>query len=101
MFPYEDSKSVSVRPYPEKRNHPIFNISPTLVIDTSMERSSRVLQHYKLFIALYFFPLQKAKKPKKEVKPESINVLCKEEVWLPPSNQTGDGRTHLNEKFGY
>ena len=33
-----------VCPYPEKRNHLIFvNISPTLVIDTSMERSSREL----------------------------------------------------------
>ena len=37
---------LSVCPYPEKRNHLIFvNISPTLVIDTSMERSSRVLYH--------------------------------------------------------
>ena len=54
MFPCEDSKTVSVClsvclsicPYPEKRNHHSFvNISPTLVIDTSMERSSRVLQH--------------------------------------------------------
>ena len=43
MFPCEDSKTLSVCPYPEKRNHPSFvNISPTLVIDTSMERSSRV-----------------------------------------------------------
>ena len=33
-------------PSPEKRNRPGFvDISPTLVIDTSMERSSRVLQH--------------------------------------------------------
>ena len=58
MFPYEDSKTVSVClsvrlsvcpsvcPYPEKRNHPGFvNISPTLEIDTSMEMSSRVLHH--------------------------------------------------------
>ena len=50
MFPYEDSKTPSVcpfvSPYPKKINHPSFvNISPTLVIDTSMERSSRVLQH--------------------------------------------------------
>ena len=46
MFPYEDSKSASVCQYPKKRNHPSFvNISPTLVIDTSIERSSRVLQH--------------------------------------------------------
>ncbi|XP_008397898.2 kanadaptin [Poecilia reticulata] len=22
-------------------------------------------------------------------------------VWLPPAGQTGDGRTHLNDKFGY
>ena len=46
MFPYEDPKTVSVCPYPEKRSrHSFVNISPTLVIDTSMERSSRVLQH--------------------------------------------------------
>ena len=50
MFPCEDSKTVSVCPsscqYPEKRNHPSFvDISPTLVIDASMERSSQVLHH--------------------------------------------------------
>ena len=46
MFPYEDSKTVSVCPHPEKINYPGFvNVSPTIVIDTSMERSSRVLQH--------------------------------------------------------
>ena len=40
------SVRLSVCPHPEKRYHPIFvNISPTLVIDTSMERSSRVLHH--------------------------------------------------------
>ena len=39
-FPYEDSEIVSVCQYPEKRNHPMFvNISPTVVIDTSMKRS--------------------------------------------------------------
>ena len=33
-------------PYSKKRNHLNFiDISPTLLIDTSMERSSRVLQH--------------------------------------------------------
>ena len=37
---------LSVCPYPEKRYHLSFvNISPTLVIDASMERSSRVLHH--------------------------------------------------------
>ena len=66
MFPYEDSETVSVClsvclsvhlsvcpsvclsvcPHPEKRYHHSFvNISPTLVIDTLMERSSRVLHH--------------------------------------------------------
>ena len=40
------SVRLSICPYPEKRNHHSFvNISPTLVIDTSMERSSRVLHH--------------------------------------------------------
>ena len=42
LFSYEDSKTVSVCLYLKKRNRPSFiNISPTLVIDTSMERSSR------------------------------------------------------------
>ena len=58
MFPNEDSKTVSVCPsvclsvrpsvcpHPEKRYHHSFvNISPTLIIDTPMERSSRVLHH--------------------------------------------------------
>ena len=46
MFPCEIPKSfLSVCPYPEKRCHPSFvNISPSLVIGTSIERSSRVLQ---------------------------------------------------------
>ena len=60
MFPYEDSKTVSVClficPYPEKRNHPGFvNISRTYVIDTSMERSSWVLQHGNPKIWFFFF----------------------------------------------
>ena len=83
MFPYEDSKTVSVClsvrlsvcpsvclsvclsvrlsvclsicPYPEKRNHHSFvNISPTLVIDTSMKRSSRVLRHGNPKIGFFF-----------------------------------------------
>ena len=38
------SVCLSICPYPEKRNHNSFvNISPTLVINTSMERYSRVL----------------------------------------------------------
>ena len=46
MWGFQNCVCLSVCPYPEKRNHPDFvNISPTLVIDTSMERSSRVLQH--------------------------------------------------------
>ena len=59
MFPYEDSKTVSLSVcpsvclHPEKRYHHSFvNISPTLVIDTSMERSSRVLHHGK---TIFFF----------------------------------------------
>ena len=43
-------------PYAEKKNHPGFvNISPTLVIDTSTERSSRVLQHGNQKIWFFFF----------------------------------------------
>ena len=37
---------LSVCPFPRIRNpHSFVNISPALVIDTSMERSSRVIQH--------------------------------------------------------
>ena len=56
MFPYENSKTVSVCPYPEERNHPSFiNISLTLVIDTIMERSLRVLHHGNPEIRFFFF----------------------------------------------
>ena len=45
---------LSVSPYPEKRNHHSFvNISPIIVIDTSMEKSSRVLQHGKPKIRIF------------------------------------------------
>ena len=55
VFPCEDSKTLSVCPYPGKRSHHIFvNISPTLVIDTSMERSLRVLKHGSPKISFFF-----------------------------------------------
>ena len=59
MFPCEDSKIVSVClsvcPHPEKRyHHSLVNISPTIVIDTSMERSSRVLHHGKPIFFFFF-----------------------------------------------
>ena len=47
---------LSICPYPEKRNHHNFvNISPTLVIDASMGRSSRVLRHGNPKILFFFF----------------------------------------------
>ena len=47
MWGFQNRVCLSV---PEKRNHHSFvNISPTLVIDTSMERSSRVLYHQQSF----------------------------------------------------
>ena len=49
------SVCLSVCPHPEKRYHHSFvNISPTLVIDTSMERSSRVVHHGKPKIRFFF-----------------------------------------------
>ena len=49
------SVCLSICPYPEKRNHHSFvNISPTIVIDTSMERSSRVLRHGNPKIGFFF-----------------------------------------------
>ena len=49
------SVCLSVCPHPEKRYHHSFvNISPTLVIDTSMERSSRVVHHGNPKICFFF-----------------------------------------------
>ena len=49
----------SVCPHPEKRNPLSFvNISPTLVIDTSMERSLRVLHHGNPKNLIFFFFLK-------------------------------------------
>ena len=57
MFLYEGSKTLSVRPYPEKINRPDFvSISPTLVVDTSMERSS---EYYSIETQkIYFFSVK-------------------------------------------
>ena len=49
------SVCLSVCPHPEKRYHHSFvNISPTLIIDTSMKRSSRVLHHGNPKIWIFF-----------------------------------------------
>ena len=46
-------------PYAEKRNRPGFvDISPTLVIDTSTERFSRVLQHGNQKFDFFFFKFE-------------------------------------------
>jgi len=40
---------------------------------------------------------RKRKKKKSQYDDDSQNYS----TWVPPTGQTGDGRTHLNEKFGY
>ena len=67
------SVCLSVCPHPEKRYHTFVNISPTLVIDTSMERSSRVLHHGNPKIWFFFF----------SKKFEIRNLIFDEELKLP------------------
>ena len=82
MFPCEDSKTVSVClsvrpsvcPHPEKGNPLNFvNISPTLVIDASMARFSRVLHNGNPKIWFFFF--QKSSKFKIWLLAKSWNHL--------------------------
>ena len=55
IWGFQNRVCLSICPYHEKRNHLSFvNISPTLVIDTSMERSSRVLHHGNQKIWIFF-----------------------------------------------
>ena len=55
MWGFQNRVCLSVCPHPEKRYHHSFvNIGPTLVIDTSMERSSRVLHHGNPKIWIFF-----------------------------------------------
>ena len=52
-IPKTVSVCLSICPYPEKRNYPGFvNINPTIVIDTSMERSSREQLTYSLTLLI-------------------------------------------------
>ena len=55
MWRFQNRVCLSICLHPEKRYHHSFvNISPTLVIDTSMERSSRVLHHGNPKIWIFF-----------------------------------------------
>ena len=55
MWGFQNRVCPSVCPHPEKRYHHSFvNISPTFVIDTSMERSSWVLHHGNPKIWIFF-----------------------------------------------
>ena len=70
------SVCLSVCPHPEKRYHHSFvNISPTLVIDTSMERSSRVLRHGNPKIWFFF----------KKVRNSNFNFRRRAEITLASS----------------
>jgi len=40
-------------------------------------------------------------KPSDQQSDDSNTLEEGDQVWVPPSNQTGDGRTTLNDKFGY
>ena len=51
-------------------------------------------------------PKRPVKLPEKPVRPipgdeDAAMTHFEDEVWVPPSGQTGDGRTSLNEKYGY
>ena len=75
MFPCEGSKTVSVCLYPEKRYNLIFAyISPTLVIDTSMERSSWVLKHGNRKFEVHGIKIASSRKTK--------NILTNIEAWI-------------------
>lgn len=44
---------------------------------------------------------KKVKKAKEEEKSSAYKADPEYAMWLPPQDQSGDGRTHLNAKFGY
>ena len=43
----------------------------------------------------------KIEEPKEEDDYYKVGMDSKYDVWVPPQNQSGDGKTSLNEKLGY
>ena len=79
MWGFQNRVCLSISPCPEKRNRPGFvNISPTLVIDTSMEKCSRVLHCGNP--KFYFFFFQKSLKL---TKLNFIRTQEKKSPWFP------------------
>ncbi|XP_078398834.1 kanadaptin isoform X1 [Cetorhinus maximus] len=74
------------------------NNSPSKDSSPAMTKSNDEKSKGKVMRKKIYGPKKPPQQLSSEHYPENDPDYC---VWMPPSGQTGDGRTHLNDKYGY
>ncbi|XP_041107047.1 kanadaptin [Polyodon spathula] len=102
-FPTKDAAGEEVEPdragkdkdIPEQQASPATAETATVPMESGSEKVPEVVQKKK---KKAFGPSRPPAALLSTKYPEDDPDYC---VWVPPKDQSGDGRTHLNEKYGY
>ncbi|XP_078068365.1 kanadaptin isoform X2 [Mustelus asterias] len=88
----EDGAASSVKDQRECNDSPSKDSTPAVTVSNDEKSKGKVAKKK------IYGPKKPPQQLASEHYPENDPDYC---VWMPPSGQTGDGRTHLNDKYGY
>lgn len=103
---YQKSKSSEQLPHHDKISMNVASLKKSTVASSpEFSSSTKNTKNPSKFPGSLAFSremlLKEQKKSNKGKNEANFDEDAEKVVWLPPSNQTGDGRTSLNDKYGY